>query len=1099
MTVQDQAAAFAKRRQGMLEAFTMSAPEPLGITVTELKQLLKAVEPGVLMIRPRILRRVIKHHLHIPGLGLQVPHRKSFVIDRESLLKKASLSELGLTPGCELPAILTLLNEPEPEKLAGLPRGAVLVRYWRMLFHSRVHQVAEQLSRAGKLGPIEMVERIASIGREEFEEIRSVLKDEKFLLPPGDDLAVYTEFAAVYLELRFFAPALLRCYFPGIRDWQFVDRWILTDIPADSVLVATRPAGAPDPAPPAEEDHEAVDPQERPVDEPQAVDDLAARQLSAQGCRTGALANNVRSARQYARAARVAGAPRQAEMEAAAIAELGQLCRRLRAALELEEGAAARWHEALTPLLRRAVDYFWPVEARLLYDLQKICNDCEREIYALDLVEWALTLGRRPIKRRLATQHLVLQVKHLRQALGRLPASRLRDRERRELFALLSESIHKAEESLRGKLGPILHSALDEIGMKPGNLPEGVARDKLAQELLDRIEEHGYLNMGNLRDALSRNQLKLPDMQEPSKFLAGDCLLNLNRRLAVQLDGIYRPGEIYLRWLQRLSAAAFGTNTGRFLVRYLVLPFGGAFVGLEGLQHMIHAVIHLLGGEAYDRYHLATPLSVGLLGLFVLALLHVRSFRALIGKALVVAAGLLRTLFFDWPAAFLRLPLVQQILQSRPFVLLNSFLLKPLSITVALAPVFWLYDVKTRPAWISSAVIFLALSVLGNTRVGRSVEEALTDALVRTWLRFRVDLIPRLLRFTLELFRFLVEEVERCLYMVDEWLRFRSGEGRLSLAAKASLGVVWCGVTYLVRIYVNLLIEPTVNPIKHFPVVTVGAKLILPFTIPLTHVLADFFQVFGPMAAEGIALLHVVFIPGIFGFLVWELKENWKLYEANRPPNLKPVMIGHHGETLRGLLRPGFHSGTIPKLYARLRRAERRAQRSGSGAGSRGARLALRELEELVRHFVERELISLLSASKSWRQEGLACGGICFSTNRIDVELSLAQERVLSFTFSFQEQYDLLIARVACAPWLTELDKEQRTTLATALAGLFKLGSTDQVGSAPAGDTPTSVPNFRTVAIPWTQWVETWEKDQAGQGPSAFALGFSFVLPGLPE
>ena len=38
-------------------------------------------------------------------------------------------------------------------------------------------------------------------------------------------------------------------------------------------------------------------------------------------------------------------------------------------------------------------------------------------------------------------------------------------------------------------------------------------------------------------------------------------------------------------------------------------------------------------------------------------------------------------------------------------------------------------------------------------------------------------------------------------------------------------------------------------------------------------------------------------IPGIFGFLVWELKENWRLYGANRPRQLKPVPIGHHGET----------------------------------------------------------------------------------------------------------------------------------------------------------------------------------------------------------
>ena len=43
---------------------------------------------------------------------------------------------------------------------------------------------------------------------------------------------------------------------------------------------------------------------------------------------------------------------------------------------------------------------------------------------------------------------------------------------------------------------------------------------------------------------------------------------------ADDLDGVYRRGEIYLRWLQRLSSAAFGTSVGRFLTLFLVLPFG---------------------------------------------------------------------------------------------------------------------------------------------------------------------------------------------------------------------------------------------------------------------------------------------------------------------------------------------------------------------------------------------------------------------------------------------------------------------------------------------------------------------------------------------
>ena len=78
----------------------------------------------------------------------------------------------------------------------------------------------------------------------------------------------------------------------------------------------------------------------------------------------------------------------------------------------------------------------------------------------------------------------------------------------------------------------------------------------------------------------------MPDLAGPGEFLAGDRLLKADRNLAVALDGVYRRGEIYLRALQKVSSVAFGTPWGRFLTRYVALPFGAAFVLIEGLQHV---------------------------------------------------------------------------------------------------------------------------------------------------------------------------------------------------------------------------------------------------------------------------------------------------------------------------------------------------------------------------------------------------------------------------------------------------------------------------------------------------------------------------------
>src|SRR5262249_44926347 len=146
----------------------------------------------------------------------------------------------------------------------------------------------------------------------------------------------------------------------------------------------------------------------------------------------------------------------------------------------------------------------------------------------------------------------------------------------------------------------------------------------------------------------------------------------------------------------------------------------------------------------------------------------------------------------------------------------------------------------------------------------------------------------------------------------------------LTLAIKVAAGLAWSAVAYAVRFFVNLLAEPQINPIKHFPTVTVAHKMTAPFLLLVLPGLLE-----GPplgltrVTANLVAVTCQMLLPGVFGFLVWELKENWRLYQKNRPKTLQASIVGSHGETIPRLLRPGFHSGTLPRCYARLRRADR--------------------------------------------------------------------------------------------------------------------------------------------------------------------------------
>src|SRR5262249_49388350 len=152
----------------------------------------------------------------------------------------------------------------------------------------------------------------------------------------------------------------------------------------------------------------------------------------------------------------------------------------------------------------------------------------------------------------------------------------------------------------------------------------------------------GHLNMGDLRDALSRSQLKLDDLAGPGELLFSHKLLRLNSELAVTLDGVYHRGETYLRWLQRFSALGFGTVVGRLVTRFLVLPFLGAFVALMGPDVLMDelfkvdlglAPLHVEkhGESVAVHYRTLGLVNTIVLALFLVLVLNSSSFRRVLG------------------------------------------------------------------------------------------------------------------------------------------------------------------------------------------------------------------------------------------------------------------------------------------------------------------------------------------------------------------------------------------------------------------------------------------------------------------------------------
>jgi hypothetical protein len=613
------------------------------------------------------------------------------------------------------------------------------------------------------------------------------------------------------------------------------------------------------------------------------------------------------------------------------------------------------------------------------------------------------------------------------------------------------------------------------------------------------------LNMGDLRDAIARNRLKLPDLANPGELLHGDPLIRANRRMAEVADGVYRRGEIYLRLLQRFSSVFFGTRLGRLLTLYLIVPFLGAYVVLEGLQHVVDDVyywiyplrvpmrVSTVFGHGADpngmailntisihaalrsnRPHLTNLWSLLGLGLFILGLLYLPLFRLQVVRVLHLFWRLIRFPFYDLPAAVLSWPWLRRILQSRVYLMLAHFLIKPLLWTVPLLLMAYLLG-DGPPILLALGLAWFGLvTLLLNSRLGRRLEEATADTLVWSWNMLGSNLLPDLFRFIVYVYKSLLGYMEKLFYTVDEWLRFRQGESTFALVLKGLLGMIWYAITYVLRFIVVLLLEPQLNPIKHFPVVTVSHKVVLTLAV---HPMAQLLEYTTNMSwtdAYATALVIGACIPGIFGFLAWELKENWRLYRANEPINLEPVVVGHHGETVSRLMRPGFHSGTLPRLYARWRHN----LQHGRGTSAHKQEEALHLVHESLERFLERNLLALLHGSKTWGHNlELKVAFIHLATCRIRFELACAALDAERFVLDFDEEEGKLIAGIHQAGWIDRLQRPRRKAFLDALIGLYKVAGVDAVREA-----GIETPFAAAFPVSWQAWQTLWEMDQLGKG-----------------
>jgi hypothetical protein len=1137
--------------------------------IQELRRALTQSDSGSFLVESRVIRRVIREMNGYARLTTAIPHADLQVVAAVDVRALCHSDELGLDDFTGLPELCLLIALPEEGELQHWPVQELMQLIWRRLFHGMIDRKLFEMTRSRKIDRAKVQDRIAQIGQVEFDEAHFVLKSESRLIDTESRVASYCEFAAVYLELQRFAPDLLPVWFPSLAGSDHIDQILKHDVDADSLYEASRLYSAPPPdlTPRVARDEQRLISTRQhwslgigitPSDRAYLRQLRRRNRANERGNTVGAVIAAIRAAE------RATSDDKREAANQRARADVANLSERLQRALSFADDELSEWQASLWELATNSIHGFWNADKRLLYDLQKVCMDHERVIYRVDVLKWIFSRGKRPLRRPLNSIREVMMAKHLASSAGRLVNVRLSGLERERLDGLLHEATHLAEQQMRQRMRPAIKQTMLNVGLVPKSVPEQVAMDKLVEDSLDCIAERGYLTMGYLRDAISRNDLKLPDLTDPMELIRGDHLLRSDDRLDIALDGVYRRGEIYLRWLQISSALFFGTRAGRFITLYLTLPFGGAVVVVEIFRHLLHVITgtkHSAGVTATNQSgtlpadpaagvsRTTSPLSekqavpdggfqqatstvevsaattakgaetvqaaaqqtdtagnvqtasppgatsvkisaadlpaavpasesgqtalvvkettsvpvedpvdqiiaqqvqtlsvVLVIGFLLMGLIHAPRFRAIVIRVIRQVWKGIRAVVIDTPIRILRLPVVQLFWRNRTIVRLRQWIISPFLFAAFLGKGVFPMLLSGEMTWAWVATLTLLLSLALNSRLGKDAEELTAEWIANLWYDMRTKIVRAVYDWIIDVFKAVLGVVERFLYAVDEWLRFHSEESWPTIVAKGLLGMVWSFISFLIRIYVNLLIEPTLHPVKHFPVVTVAHKMFLPaITTVGIYMLNLFTPYLGKWLAGVVTGFNIFFLPGIFGFLVWEMKENWRLYAANRHTRLRPAAVGSHGETLARLMKPGFHSGTLPKLFRRMRHLERIETSFRRFSLRRTSRSQLEHVERDVLRFVQRDLIHLLEHCVAWHGAGLRCDHVHAASNSIQVHLACDRLSDQTLLMLFQEQSGWVVATISETGWLRYASAEQVRSLENALEGFYRRAGVELV------------------------------------------------------
>jgi hypothetical protein len=693
--------------------------------------------------------------------------------------------------------------------------------------------------------------------------------------------------------------------------------------------------------------------------------------------------------------------------------------------------------------LRKLIRYlaysarYEPLARHLLIDLQRSYMEGNQSYFWANLGAYFFSLGRIPLRAPLKFYPALKRFRRFQRALEKLLRLPLDPQQYVRYLRMMENIASRFKAQLHEEILQSLKPIFKDVFSQQMSYPEQMAQIQIQEDIIEKIVQQHYLNFMELRDLLSTHDLKIRDWSHLKDFLGYDPLSLLDRRFRREFPGIYDGAEIYLKGLHLLSGLFFGTRWGRRIAKYLLFS-GGFALSVAVLLDYSTPYVYL----PVSSFFATAPLV--LIWSLVLFFLWTSLGRSLIYKFWKVLRFFFSLLFWTLKFFFYGVP---QFLWN----FFDSWI--PFGFRIRfLAPFFIASFFTVLYAWLAPDTSKEILGVLFGSI------SLLCYMLALPWIDFKrrlrfvtVDMGIEGLKFlfisffkgTLKFCHSFLFLSECGMYHLEQYFRHQQGEWLGKTLLKRLFAFLWFWPRFTIRFYLRVFLEPQINPLK-FPVVSVTYKVWLPlsltFTPPLESALVRL-QI--PFAlAKGIVQFHAFIFTGSFGFLFWELKQNWGLYRQNDSCVIRKLPILPQGETLAQLLHTGISLGKIPEIYQKLRKATH--SRRYSAEHSIQIRLLERKLDLLkkrIQFFTEKHFLGGLLQHPvfSNRQEFLGVSEIRLWNGGLFVSIKVGPSKEALLLLHFEMKGELLVVACQLHPEAHEiLSSAQKTMIDLALYLFYK-------------------------------------------------------------